>query len=267
VPTTLPEPRTNETPSLKVHPEDHPSVQTAMRPPPLPQRSEIAALAAAAMRGYECASLTSTVTEDAEVKLDGFVSTAKDLAKLNQAVSAIPGVHQVSSTVAVFRWPHCEAANLLRNHAAAVNDPSGPRLEFNVPSLAYKGGDTLVVRVSATPRFAGYLYLDYLDTEGNVVHMLPTALRPNNSVKAAQEVVVGEGGKAGERIYEIGEPFGPGLVIAVSSAKRLFPQRAAEVESAKDYLPVLAHALEAVGSEGAGRQVLGAYTLIDTLPN
>jgi serine/threonine protein kinase len=267
LPAPRPEPvHADETLSPK--PAQEPATQIAMTPPPLTaQRSEIEALATQAIQGYDCASLTSSVTDAADVKLDGFVSSAKDLARINQAVTGIPGVQHLASTVAVFRWPHCEVAYLLRSRAAVVNDASGPRLRFNVPSLVYKDGDTLVVHVSATTRFAGYLYLDYLDAEGNVVHMLPTKLRPNNSVKPGQEVVVGEGGRAGERIYEIGEPFGPGLVIAISSARPLMPQRATEQESAKDYLPVLARALEASANGAPAHPVVGAYTLINTLPN
>src|SRR5262249_32323064 len=112
-------------------------------------------------------------------------------------------------------------------------------------------------------------YVDYFDNEGNVVHMLPTTLHPKNALKAGEEVTLGttkQGGKAGERIYEISEPFGANLITAISSPKRLFPDRPQEVESADKYLPLLANALEPAAVAKGSPPPLVTYTLINTTP-
>jgi len=233
-------------------------------------RVAIEAQVKAATQGYRCADVKTALTDDRELRLSGFVSTAGDLAMLRLATSGISQLASVTSAVAVYEWPHCEIVKMLGRAAAAARDTPAPGLQVNAPSLVYKGGDTLIVRARETVAYGGYLYVDYFDNDGNAVHMLPTALRPKNALKAGEEVVLGtakEGAKPGERIYEIGEPFGPNLIIAIVSPKPLFPRRPEEVESAEGYLPVLAGALDAATAAAKGSvPPVVTYAFISTIP-
>jgi hypothetical protein len=124
----------------------------------------------------------------------------------------------------------------------------------------------LVVRAGQTKAFGGYLYVDFFDNDGNAVHMLPTQLRQKNAFKPGEEVTLGatkEGGKTGERIYEIGEPFGANLIVAISSSKPLFSPRSEEVEGAENYLAVLASALGAAAKDAP--PPVATYTFINTV--
>jgi hypothetical protein len=248
-------------------PASPPAVSAMLSKPPW-DRAAAEAKIQEVTQGYRCSELTSTLTDERELRLSGFVSTADDLAKLRSAASGLPDLSVVSSTVHVYEWPHCEVVKILGPVAAPGSDAVAPRLQLNSANLIYKSGDALVVRARGTPNYSGYLYVDYFDNEGNVVHMLPTTLRPKNALKPGEEVTLGttkQGGKAGERIYEISEPFGANLIIAISSPKRLFPDRPQEVENADTYLPVLAGAL---GSPGAakGSAPVVTYTFINTTP-
>jgi serine/threonine protein kinase len=230
-------------------------------------RAALEAQIKAATQGYRCADVRTALTDRRELRLFGFVSTAGDLAQLRLATSGIPDLAAVTSTVAVYEWPHCEVVKVLGRAAVAAHDTAAPGLQFNLPGLVYKGGDTLIVRARETSAYSGYLYVDYFDNEGNAVHMLPTALRPKNTLRAGEEIVLGapkQGAKPGERIYEIGEPFGPNLVVAIASPKPLFPRRSEEAESAENYLPVLAGALEAA-AKGSDPPVV-TYAFISTVP-
>lgn len=222
----------------------------------------------AATSGYQCADIDASLSADDRLALKGFVSSAGDLAKLRAAVAGMGALRQVAENVSVYIWPHCAVVKLLQSVAQPSVPGTAPQIRFNNPSLVYHAGDTLVVHVTATPAYDGYLYVDYLDNEGNVVHMLPTALKPDNAVKAGQEVTLGapkEGGKGGARVYEISEPFGPNLVVAISTPRPLFPQRSKEVENIKDYLPVLTHALETAATAPGDRHPIGAFTVISTV--
>jgi hypothetical protein len=147
---------------------------------------------------------------------------------------------------------------LVDDTATPARAETAPRLQFNNPSLVYKAGDKLIVQASATAAFDGYLYVDYLDNEGTVLHLLPVPEHPNNQIRAGQRLTLG-----GER-YEIGTPFGPNLIVAISSPKRLFPPRTEE-ENAKVYLPVLTKALRAAAADPNGARVVATYTLINTV--
>jgi serine/threonine protein kinase len=218
------------------------------------------------LKGYQCAAVTSDVGDDGRVELDGLLSSEDDLAVLQQATAGIPGV-LLSNHVAVSGATQCEAASLLRNTATSVNQPPGPLLRFNHSNRTYRGEDILIVDATATPQFSGYLYVDYFDADGNVVHMLPTPPHAKNAMKAGETVTLGapkEGGKTGARVYEISEPFGPALVTAISSPKPLFPPRVQEMESATSYLAVLNRALKAA-TAGPDSAVVGSYALVNTV--
>lgn len=211
--------------------------------------------------------MTSAVGDDGTVQLEGLVASAEELATLRRAVANIPDL-RVSNRVAVYRPPQCEAASLLKSTAASVNEPIGPQLRFNHANRVYKGDDILMVDAAATSQFAGYLYVDYFDAEGQVVHMLPTPLHLKNSMNGGESVTLGapkEGGPTGERVYEISEPFGPALVTAISSPRPLFPPRAQEMESAKTYLAALSRALKSAAATPDGA-VVASYALIKTVP-
>ena len=134
--------------------------------------------------------------------------------------------------------------------AAAVNPSSAPHLDFNIPSLVYKDGDKLIVEATATPEYEGYLYVDFLDSEGAVLHLLPAPEHRDNHLRPNQKL------RLGGDVYAIGAPYGPNLVVAISSPKRLFAPRPEQQETANAYLPVLSNALrEAAGGPASQRPV------------
>jgi len=209
-------------------------------------------------KDFTCAELKPTVTDAADVRIEGFVSSTNDLDRLRSALGGLPALGPVPlDRVAVYGWPHCEVIKLIDETAAPTRPDMAPRLGFNIPSLVYKDGDKLIIQANATPAFDGFLYVDYLDSEGTVLHMLPAPEHTDNHLRAEQ------GLRLGGDLYAIGAPFGPNLVVAISSQKRLFPPRTEQQESAKTYLPVLTKALQALASSSA--RPVAAYTLINTV--
>ena len=94
-------------------------------------------------------------------------------------------------------------------------------------------------------------------------------MRRNNFVKAGQQVSIGTtdaNASSEERVYEISEPFGPNLIIAISSPKPLFEGQGEEAEPADQYLRALQARLSLMASTPAGKELSSAYTLIDTVP-
>ena len=263
--------------------ETAPASQDAASPPARPTQEALVApprravnpayLAAEVRRAVgelQCAEIEPNLVGDQDVRLVGFVSSDGDLGKLRTAVGNVADVGRVdASGVAVYALAHCKLIKLVNETATPSAALPAPRLEFNNPDLVYKGGDTLVVKASATSAYSGYLYVDYLDNEGNVVHMLPMPLHPDNRMKPGQIQTLGtarEGGKGGERVYGIEAPFGPNLIVAISSPKPLFKKaRAEEQESAEQYLSALAQELKAAAAEPGGGRTVATYTLFNTI--
>jgi serine/threonine protein kinase len=216
-----------------------------------PQVSDGMSELAAALHDVPCAELGAERGAQAIV-VSGFLGSAGDLDRLR----GLAGPSASFDAVKIYPPPQCEAIKRLAGHRAL------PPLRFNQESLLYRqGGEPLVVTVANGEEGGLYLYVDYFDTSGTVVHMLPTSLRPNNRAVAGQSITLGataKTAKPGERIYDIDPPYGPNLVTVLASSKPLFAEVRPEQEPAAAYLKELDRRRDAVA--GAG------YAVFDTEP-
>ena len=240
-------------------------------PPRVVNAGELAAQVSRAVDSFQCANVRPSLVNDQDVRLAGFVSSSDELSRLRAAASSIANIGRIDdSAVAVYPLSHCRLVKLINESAAPSGALPAPRLQFNNPDLVYKGGDTLIVNAGGTAAYSGYLYVDYFDNEGNVVHMLPMQLHPDNRMKSGQIITLGtqkEGGKPGERVYEIGAPFGPNMIVAIASPKPLFRKaRAEEQENAEAYLSALTQEIKAAATAPDGGRLVAAYTMFNTVP-
>jgi len=114
-------------------------------------------------------------------------------------------------------------------------DVSGRGLEFslNAPDGVYREGETIEFRVTA-PDYDGFLYLDYYQIDGNVVHILPAPGNHGVVTQRGSKAVIGASGAA--LTYEIFPPFGRELLVLMASPEPLFDRSRPEFESGRGYL-------------------------------
>lgn len=218
---------------------------------------------------FDCAALSASVTSEMAVAVEGFVSSQADLRQLRTQLNAIDEITALSMPVAVQIWPFCAVVKVVDADGSASGQPGAPRIAPNNRSLVYTEGDSLIVRATATNRFDGYLYVDYIDNGGDVVHLFPTPRRPDNRVRAGEQVTLGvpkSRAEPGERFYVIGPPFGPNMILVTSSPVPLFDRQRAEAEKAADYVPALDAAMAAARGRGDGPAPVADYLFIDTVP-
>jgi len=222
------------------------------------------------LAGFECAGLSSTVSPDRRVFVSGYVSSAGDLGALKSRLEAVADVKDVVPRVDVYERPFCEVAGLLRPFDPSDREPArAATITLNKSSRSYKEGEFMVVQVTASRAFKGYLYVDYLDSAGSFVHMLPSPDRKKNAVGAGERVVLGTAdgqSDARARQYEIVPPHGRGMVFAVFSRRPLFDRPRPEVETADQYLPALAAGLKRVEEQGHTEDAVAASVFLVTHP-
>jgi type VI secretion system FHA domain protein len=221
-----------------------------VQPPPL-DRARLQADLARLFGGFACANLEAEIADGGSVTVTGFVARSDELARLQREAAALPQVPRLDNRATIEPWPSCAVTRLLRTYAA--DGPSAPLLEPNHPDLVYREGD--IFRVTATARAASdsYLYIDYFDTGGRVVHLLPTRWRADNRLAPGQPVMLGaEPAKArrNERFYRVAAPFGTSLLVALSSPRPLFVTPRPEQEDAHAYLIALGEALAPQPGDG-----------------
>jgi hypothetical protein len=124
----------------------------------------------------------------------------------------------------------------------------------------YRQGQRVAMAAKASAEFDGYLYVDYFDREGNVIHLRPGLHSDGHSLKA--DAWVDLGGRA----YIVCPPFGTDLVIAISTPRPIFERERPIVESAAPYLSALHARLQEMGSENQGMRPASGYAALVTLP-
>lgn len=206
-----------------------------------------------------CATATPTVTQDwmfrVNVQLAGDVSSDDDIANATN-LARVPGVSSVSNSLTVVPWPFCDVMNLVSTVAPPVGGVTPPRIESAHPDMAFKDGERLVLTVT-NASIDGYLYVDYIDDDGTVAHMVPSPRHPQNSVRAGQEVKVGaaKGEQTTEQAYEVSAPFGKRMILVTTAREPLFAEARDQVETAATYLVALRDAIARVRNIDPGSAV------------
>jgi serine/threonine protein kinase len=237
---------------------------TAKSAPATPASGSAAPAASAAdvnakLAGFDCAKVDATVN-GASATVRGHVSREADLQRIDSELGAL-GIAKVSrSAVQVVPPPHCQVAAALAPYAG--NPGEGPTIALKSGGTAASEGQKLVTAIGAAG-FAGYVYADLYDTEGNVVHMMPNPKERNNRVEAKQRTVLGEDGLFGMQ-WDLVPPFGKHMLVVMQSQSPLFlPKTRPEVEKAGAYLNALRDDLAKMP---AGDKFVVGYSLFDFQP-
>jgi Domain of unknown function (DUF4384) len=213
--------------------------------------------------GFDCSTLTASMSKDLKVVISGHVSSEGDLRHLGERLAQLGSADAVVNDAKVAGWPACEALGILHHTASAQSAPSTlPIIRPFQHGLQYSASEKLIVEVTATSRYDGYLYVDFIQQDGTVVHMLPGPDRKNNAVKAGERILLGDG----KQEYTIAPPFGREMLVVTSSPKPLFDKTRPQVEKAKEYLAALRGALAAAEAQGGTERIVSNYTFITTGP-
>ncbi|WP_449231071.1 serine/threonine-protein kinase [Azospirillum doebereinerae] len=222
----------------------------AAQPPAAPDMAVVRRQVETMISGLSCAGVRTADAGGNLLRLTGYVGREEDAQKLRALAGGLPEPVRLDSRVAVRPWPLCETLGVagLPERAESLG-ANGIGLTLNSPSQRYRQGEKLVVTVKAGAS-GGHLTVDYIDLEGNAIHMMPMPLRRDGRVSSGQTVTLGVAATDKERDYTISPPFGAAMILAVVTRDPLFSADRAEVEPASAYLPKLRAALAAADKDG-----------------
>ena len=200
-----------------------------------------------------------------EVTLSGVVPTQDDYRRIDTDVAKLRRVAKFTNDIQVIDWPFCEAVVTASRSASPLSAEAGPRLSVDRPDFVFHDGESIVFKVSAG-QSDGFLYVDLIDHDGNVIHMMPTPKNPENAVEAGAAVTIGAvrgEQKPGEPVYVVGPPFGRNLLMVTQSEKPLFEKPRKQVDVAADYFDALRAAIDAHAKDGGAKPLI-SYQFMDT---
>jgi eukaryotic-like serine/threonine-protein kinase len=219
--------------------------------------------------GQSCALIEGSVSGSLEVALRGIAGPGvQDEFQQTAARDAVPGTIQwnVESADSVF----CRTLDLLRSIAPPFG-AAGPRLALGLADgrTTLRDGERIRPRL-AMPDFPGYLRVDYIGADGNVQHLYPQSTEPGGTgavkdrMLAPRERVNLGDPMPGQPAWNVGEPYGTDMIIAVASTAPLFgAPRPVDGERVEEYLRDLEAAVAA--ARAVGVRVMGSALLVETL--
>ncbi len=222
--------------------------------------SDVSAIATA-LRGFDCSTLTATLSKDLRIVISGHVANDADLARLQEQVTTLSGLGTIENKTMVLGRPFCQPLEILQAKAAAGLDPRVlPTVGPHNHGAFYRENESLVVEATATTLFSGYLYIDMVQKDGTVVHMRPVALAQKSKVKAGERVLVGLEGQK----FTVAPPFGTDMLLVMSSPEPLFDAARPQVENAAEYFSALRAAMAKAEARDVGRPVVSNYFFLKT---
>lgn len=214
-----------------------------------------------AMSGYKCANLEATMADSRSIAVTGFVSSPADLRKLSGTLSTMQGGVEVLNKAQIRAWPFCQSLQVLyRQGGATAAVEQLPAIRPHDHGASYLENENLIVEASATTQYDGYLYVDLIQHDGHVVHMLWTENQVGSRAAAGQRFLMGAQGQT----FTVVAPFGTEMVMVVSSPVPLVKDARPQVEPAEAYLAKLKAGMDAV--RGSDRRVVSNYHFIRTGP-
>lgn len=223
---------------------------------PPASNDDLVAKLAAVVTGYQCASLNYALAPDRTAEISGRIASAEELDRLKGEAASIRGIRAINMKVELVGRPHCDVVALLTPLEHKV--PAGsPTLEFVAKAAEPRIGDRLALDIR-TPGFDGYIYVDYFDRGGQVLHLFPNGRDFFNFRPARNHFVIFKpplsscwtfNGSAGQEMFAI-----------IATPQPLLPMARPEIEAIRDYLADLGPAIQRL-PQGNG----AAATLLFTL--
>ena len=216
-----------------------------------------------------CGRVNASQLQPGQFELAGHVPSENERDRLVTAMQQLPGVTLVTaSDLLILPRPLCQVMEVLEKGGAAASAEAVARSEqlgrsAQAGAATYRGGDHLLIHVHG-PEFSGLLYVDYFDSTGHVLHLLPASNGPTFPLKPKQTLTIG-GGAQGPQLT-VSPPFGRDLIITTVVERSLFPFARPPSERTEDYLAALDEALQQLRATNPQFRAEYSYQIVSTQP-
>ncbi|MDA8586551.1 DUF4384 domain-containing protein [Rhodobacteraceae bacterium] len=206
------------------------------------------------LNGVDCARVQTIYDpETGTINLRGHVKTDADRTELIDALA-----QQLGNTLPIqdrlqrLDAPQCDVLVRLADMPLpqSVEQLTNPLIigaDLQARTYTFNDGQTMIFDLAGAD-YNGWLYLDYFDNEGQVLHLIPNEFIPPLQLDAEAPLAFGSGGvndpANGKFEMRVSPPFGQDIAVAMVSNQPLFDTVRQTVEPAEPYLKELANRVE-----------------------
>ncbi|MEM9344733.1 MAG: DUF4384 domain-containing protein [Pseudomonadota bacterium] len=191
--------------------------------------------------GVACSRLQATFQPDtALLRVTGHVPNAVDRGPILSGLQALMGQSiGIEDNILILPSPQCDAlsgieALGLPQSTDQFTNPLVVGEDTHARAYRYVTDEQLVLDVSA-PDYPAYLYVDYFDAAGQVIHLAPNEVAPLRLILPGETASIGAPGTASLEV-RIGPPYGQEIAVAFASSVALHSGERPLVEDAATYL-------------------------------
>ncbi|MEL7151397.1 MAG: DUF4384 domain-containing protein [Pseudomonadota bacterium] len=208
----------------------------------------------ARLTDVECARVqTAYDPETGSVDLLGHVRDEADRARLVSSISTqLNDALPVKDRLQRLASPQCDvlvqlADMPLPQSVEQFRNPLIIGADLQVRNYTFQSGQSMFFELAGAD-YDGWLYLDYYDSNGQVLHLAPNEFITPFVIEAEQRLVFGDGSDQdpakGKFELRVSPPFGQDIAVAMVASEPLFDVSRPLVEPAAPYLDALLDRLE-----------------------
>lgn len=202
--------------------------------------------------------------------LSGHVPDAAQAGPLAQAVQGQMGADiAVRADLLVLPAPQCGALTGLAQIGLPqsndqITNPLMVGPGTHARQFSYRAGDQLVLDIES-PDYVSYVYVDYFDSAGQVIHLSPNEVTPLVLSPPAAPLRIGALTPNDPGLFiTIGPPFGQEIAVAFATSQQLFEGPRPLVEPAGPYLADLRGAIADARAQDPEFKGEWAYFFVST---
>lgn len=194
-----------------------------------------------------CAPLTAI--EDGEgVRVTGFIGSQDELDQLEASVRSMDDIGMVDFQVVVTSPSFCDILQVsLPLHERNSIESAGASISVDGNAVVLQEDDKVVLRATA-PTFDSYVYIIYLQEDGTLLNLVPSATHQDNQRKANESFSIGE--RPDQPSFSVAPPYGDDLVMILAASEPLFAEPRPLTEIGSSFAQDLAARVNALLSKG-----------------
>ena len=193
-----------------------------------------------------CARLAATfIPETGTLELRGHIPDDSLRAPILTAIRQQLGESiPVGGSMIVLPSPQCDVLSRLDTlglpqSTRQANDPKELGAITQLTTFDYGEGERVIIRMKSYD-FPAYVYVDFFDVDGNVLHLRPNQWEPLQYYEPGANITVGDDGSGQPAIKLIVRPpFGRELAVAYASSEPIYDGLRETIEPAEPYLAYL----------------------------
>ena len=222
------------------------AVQSFMRPLDTPSDNSARDGISQILSSVPCARVAATfIPETGTLELRGHIPDENMREPLLAAIRAQLGESiPVGGSMLVLPSPQCDVLSRLENlglpqSQGQARDPMQVGAITQLSTFDYREGERVIVKMRS-PEYPAYVYVDFFDVEGQVLHLRPNQWEDVELHAPDSPIQIGADreGQASVKLI-VRPPFGQELAIAYASSEPLYEGLRDTIEPAEAYLDYL----------------------------